>query len=99
MTMITFKLQVETLAFCFIRGVFCFLGWGCWFFGPRRTYRYRSICMDWCCWRPTVCVCAYKVLALPFFVLHFPSHPYFSGFYGVGDIYALQWVDVLDLSF
>jgi len=51
------ELQGETLAFHFICCIFCLIGWGGWVFGSRRTYRHRSIYMDWHCWCHTVCLC------------------------------------------
>ena len=57
------ELQGETLAFHFICCFFCLIGWGGRVFGSRRTYRHRSIYMDWHCWCHTVCLCVSQVFA------------------------------------
>ena len=57
------ELQGETLAFHFICCIFRLIGWGGRVFGSRRTYRHRSICVDWHCWCHTVCLCVSQVFA------------------------------------
>lgn len=57
MTIECTELQGETLAFHFICGIFCLIGWGSWVSCSRRTYGDRTICMDWHRWCPTVCLC------------------------------------------
>jgi hypothetical protein len=64
MSMEHIELQGETLAFYFICGVFCLIGWVSWFFGSRCAYRYGAICMDRHCWCPAVCVCVSEVFTL-----------------------------------
>lgn len=104
MTIECIELQGETLAFHFICGVFCLVGWGSRLFGSRCTYRYRTICMDWHCWYPTVCLRVSQVFAICLLraytivcSLHCLCLP--SVAYNVGDIYLalLQWADLLDV--
>ncbi|XP_062223004.1 uncharacterized protein LOC133921920 isoform X1 [Phragmites australis] len=57
LTLRRLRVEGETLAFYFIRGVICLIGWGSGVFGSRCTYRYGTICLDWHCWCPIVCVC------------------------------------------